>query len=57
MKYVVIVRYMFNNERVWKTIQREFNDMESAEIYAQQMYGSSADEITVLIYELKNSYN
>ena len=57
MKYIVLVRYMFHGTTAWKTIQKEFDDLETAEDYAQQMYGSSASDITVLIYELKKSYN
>ena len=57
MKYIVIARYMLMDSDQWITIQKEFADMEHAEYFAQDMYKSYAREITVLIYELKKSYN
>ena len=57
MKYIVLVRYMWKGNQAWKTIQREFDDMETAEEYAKGMYETVVEEITVLIYELKKAYN
>ena len=61
MKYIVVVHWMFSNGKPWKTIQKEFMDIESAEAYAQEMYNSAdprkGEEINVLVYELKKSYN
>ena len=56
MNYLVIVRYILRGV-AWKTVQREFDKLEDAEAYAREMYGSEAKEITVLVYELKKSYN
>lgn len=60
MKYLVIARYFIRDE-VWKTHQREFNNLDAAEEWATQMYdGVHADrgeEVTVLLYELKKFYN
>ena len=56
MNYIVIVRYIARG-KVWKTYQREFNNLEAAEGWAKQMYECThkGEEVTVLLYELKDS--
>ena len=58
MNYIVIVHYIIRCT-VWKTHQREFGNIESAREWARQMYGGvrKGEEVTVLIYELKESMN
>ena len=55
MKYLVITRYL--ERGLWTTRQREFGDLDAAEYYAQEMYKSKAEELCVMIYELKKLYN
>ena len=57
MKYLVQTRYIFSGE--WRTIYREFSNEEAANAYAQEMSNchTDGDEMVVLIYELKKSYN
>lgn len=57
MNYLVIVHYVRPNSTEWKTTERGFSTIEQAEFFAKEMYNSVTDEITVLIYELKKSYN
>lgn len=60
MKYLVLVRYLWNKEAAWKTLQREFNNEDAAKEYAKEMYDSAntarGEEIAVMIYELKECY-
>ena len=58
MNFVVIARFMIPGETC-KNYQREFGSIEAAEAWAQEMYNGARDgeEVTVLLYELKKSYN
>lgn len=56
MKYLVLVRYLMYGE--WHQIVKEFSDENCASQYAEELYKDSVpDEMNVLIYELKKSYN
>ena len=60
MKFFVIARF-FVRGKDWKTYQKEFNNLEAAEMWSEEMYNSAhidrGEEVTVLLYELKKSYN
>ena len=60
MKYLVIAKYWVKDCN-WKTYQKEFNDKESADMWAKEMYDSCktdrGEEVTVLFYELISSLN
>lgn len=60
MKYLVIARYIIR-DKVWKTHQREFCDLESAREYAKTMYdgvdAKKGEEVIVLLYQLIESMN
>ena len=57
MKYMVVTRWLDDDDNNWHTVDRGFSSMEEATDYAEGMYKAKAVEITVLIYELKKSYN
>lgn len=55
MNYLVVVKFELNGK--WSEISRDFCDYEAALDYAQNEYERKADNITVLLYELKKSFN
>ena len=57
VKYLVVVRYMLEGWTEWRTITKEFNDKDAANAFAREVYEEPAQEITVLVYELIESFN
>ena len=60
MMFFVIARFSIRGKD-WKTYQKEFNNLDAAEMWAVEMYNSvhidRGEEVTVCLYELKKSYN
>ena len=53
MQYVVIARWLEGEE--WQTRERGFNDLEAAEMWANEMY--KGEEVCVCIYEMIRCMN
>ena len=59
MKYLVNCMWLYRNN--WHNTTKSFDDYESAKAFAEYFYDGKTDycfdEVTVLIYELKESMN
>lgn len=56
MKYLVNCSWL--NGKTWQNVSKGFDDYESAKAFADYCYnGIQNTEVTVLIYELKESMN
>jgi len=51
MNYWLVVSRWQNKDGEWVTVYREFSDLESANIYAEQMYACDAKEMSVSIFQ------
>lgn len=60
MQFMVIARFLFRG-KVWKTYQKEFNNIDAAQMWAEEMYESAridrGEQVSVCLYELKETYN
>lgn len=55
MKYLVLAKYIIRGT-VWKTYQKEFNNIDAAKAWAGEMYNATkrdrGEECAVMLYEL-----
>lgn len=60
VNYLVLAKYIIHGT-VWKTYQKEFNNIDAAKSWAEEMYNATksdrGEECAVMLYELMETMN